>query len=131
MKGVNEALYVLWKAGCLHPFRISRIMMLADWKYEERYGERLTEFKYLGTDFGFYVDGLPELLEDTKCIRRKKFMTPEGEKGCLEYICGGEPECEGKDVLNEVIEGTREMSDVELNRLVIRDPRYRKYLSEA
>ncbi len=128
MSDINAIIsYIVWKGGCLHPFRISRILMLVEWEYEGRYGKRLTDLKYVCEPFGFYIEGFSELIKGNPCLRKKKL---EKEKACLEYVCENEPKC--KDVIREVIDGILEkvkrLDDVELNRLVIRDERYKRYL---
>jgi len=118
--------YVTWKLGCVHPFRISRILVLANWKAVEEKNKVLVGFRVQGFEAGFYVEGVKEIIEEDKCFRINE------EKKCIEYICE-QPRIpvEAEETINRVIEETRSLSDRELNRLVIRDPRYRELLEKG
>ncbi len=115
--------YILARLGCTHPFRVSRILLLADWRAEEVGLGRLTEgLSYVAEPYGFYVEGLQgvlERLERSGCLRRRE------EERCLEYTCA-EPGLmpQEREVLDEVIREVYDLSDRELNRLVTRDERY-------
>ncbi len=115
--------YILARLGCSHPFRVSRVLLLADWRAEEVGLGRLTEgLSYVAEPYGFYVEGLQEVLERLKrsgCLRRRE------EEKCLEYACA-EPDLtpQEREVLDEVIREISDLSDRELNRLVTGDERY-------
>ncbi|MCD6235971.1 MAG: hypothetical protein J7J94_03140 [Thaumarchaeota archaeon] len=118
--------YIMWKLGCVHPYYVSRALLLAEWISEERSGRKLTSFTYRCQPYGFYIEELDQVirkLEEEKCARRN-----QGRK-CIEYLCG-EPEVPDhiKAILDEVLEKIKGLSQVELNRLVIHDPRYKKML---
>ncbi len=114
--------YLMYKLGCSHPFRISRILLLAEWEAKERLGRRLTDFHYVMEDFGFYVEELKDIIDgfvEEGCAEKVE------EEKCIRYLCEA-PEIpeEVKELLDEVIERVKDVSDRELNRMVIRDPRY-------
>ncbi|MDK2383900.1 MAG: Panacea domain-containing protein [Candidatus Korarchaeota archaeon] len=116
--------YVMSRLGCVHPFRISRILLLADWLSMERRNKRLTNLTYVKEEFGFYVEeltGIMEELQDEGCVIKRE------ERKCLEYTCS-EPEIseEDREILEEVISEVRDLDDRELNRRVLSDPRYRE-----
>ncbi len=116
--------YVMSRLGCVHPFRISRILLLADWLSMERRGRRLTDLTYVKEEFGFYVEeltGIMEELQEGGCAVKRE------ERKCLEYTCS-EPEIpeEDRKILEEVISEVRDLDDRELNRRVLSDPRYRE-----
>lgn len=115
--------YIMSRLGCAHPFKISRILLLADWLAEERLGRKLTSFTYVKERFGFYIEEIPSIMED---LRDRGCAVKIEERKCFEYRCEepGLPK-EEKEVLDEVILKVRGLSDVELNKLVISDPRYK------
>jgi len=118
--------YIVSKAGCLHPFRISRILVLVNWEALEKLGRPLAGFRIDGFEAGFYIPGFKEALEEDEC-----FKSPEDKK-CIEYVCQppslGE---EAESIVNSIIRKTSGLSDSELNRLVVRDKRYRELLARG
>lgn len=121
--------YLLSELGCSHPYYVSRILLLAEWIAEKRLGRRLTTLTYRCEPYGFYIEEVGSIiqgLEESGCVRRRK------EKKCIEYVCDKPklPE-DVEGILGEVLEKVRGLNDVELNRLVIHDPRYRKMLGEV
>ena len=122
--------HIMAELKCIHPFRISRILLLSDWKSEERLGEKLTEkLTYRGAGYGFYIEELKPLIEKLEKEGRVRKIE---ERKCIEYL-GEKPELPSKwkGILDEVIEETRNLGEDELNRLVIRDPRYSEVLEEG
>ncbi len=120
---------LIWRLGCASPFRISRILLLAEWAAEERTGRRLTGLTYAGASFGFYVEELPsiaESLEAEGCLERDE------ERRCLRYSCDP-PELppDVADLLEEVSRGAERLDDLSLNRAVIGDPRYPRWVAGA
>jgi len=116
--------YVMSRLGCVHPFRISRILLLADWLSTERRGRRLTGLTYVKEEFGFYVEELATIIEE---MQEEGCVVKREEMKCLEYTCD-EPEIpeEDREILDEVISEVRDLDDRELNRRVLSDPRYRE-----
>lgn len=130
MKGLSDldlVSYILFRVGCEHPFRLSRILLLADWTAEERLGRRFTSgLGYRAMGFGFHVDGLEEVLEELEKQGRARMNL---QRGCVEYL--GEPPSlppQAARILDEVIARTMNLDDLELNALVVRDPRYLKWV---
>lgn len=107
--------YILWRTGCLHPFRISRILALAELHYMESTGVRMTSFKYVKGPGVFYIEGLKEMLKGNQCFRVNE------DRHCIEYVCEGEPGVPGeyRALLDRAIEEASGLSDRELNNLVV------------
>lgn len=118
--------YIISKLGCVHPFRISRILVLANWRALEDKGSILTRFRVQGFEAGFYIDGVKEIIEKDECFKVNE------ERKCIEYVC--EPPRvprETAEIIDKVLEDTKNLGDRELNRLVILDPRYRELLERG
>jgi len=107
--------YILWRGGCLHPFRISRILALAELYYLEASGRRITSLRYVKGPGAFYIDGLKEIIESSQCFRKNE------DRRCIEYVCGSEPGVSGEHraLLDRAIEEARRLGDRELNNVVI------------
>ncbi len=114
--------YLLYRLGCAHPFRISRILLLAEWRAKEELGRRITDLKYVMEEFGFYVEGLKDFVDQ---LIEKGCAEKIEEEKCIRYLCD-EPALpdDVREILDEVIEEVKDLDDRELNKLVIRDPRY-------
>ncbi|MDP7982365.1 MAG: hypothetical protein RAK18_04210 [Conexivisphaerales archaeon] len=122
--------YIIWREGCAHPFRISRSLVLANWRALAALGKIMASFGVDGFEAGFAV---PEIEEIRTRMRegREPCVRMNEERKCLQYVCS-EPVTiprEYSEILDHVLEETRGMDDVSLNRLVIRDPRYRELLT--
>ncbi len=119
--------YVLARAGCTHPFRVSRYLALAEMEWLERRGERLTKLKYVAGPGVFFIEGIKEMIENDHCFIKHEGDPSTGRKGCIEYVC--EPPSLPEDV-QEVVDGVIQkysgIEDMELNRLVVEDPRFKK-----
>jgi len=118
----NVALYIVWRTGCIHPFRISRLLVLANWRSIKEKGKVIAKFKVSGFEAGFSIDELPEIRDD-ECISLNE------DRRCLEYIC--EPpqiDEDYKNIIDKVIDETRDLDDISLNRMVIHDHRYKELL---
>ena len=119
--------YIFYKSNCIHPFRVSRILLLAEWKFQEKYGKRLTNIKYIAEPYGFYSDDISVIIKE---LESTGIIIKKGEKKkCYEYI-GKEiriPEYI-KVILDDIIESTKSLSDTQLNRLVINNPKYKVLL---
>ncbi len=118
--------YITWKLGCIHPFRISRILVLANWKMLEKGRKPVTRFRVQGFEAGFYIEDMKEIIEEDECFKINE------EKKCIEYNCRL-PEIPGEvaEVFDRVLEETRNLGDRDLNRLVIGDPRYKELLEKG
>ncbi len=122
--------YILSRTGCLHPFRISRIMGLAEILGLKENGKRLFNLVYKGFDKVFYIEGLKDSIDD-ECFNKVEGDPVKGAHGCIEYNCA-EPRIpeDVKTYLDLAIEKASGLSDEELNSLVVNDPLFSKLLSE-
>lgn len=118
--------YIVAKARCIHPFRISRVLVLANWKAMEKHRDILAEFKIQGFEAGFFIEGLKELLNKDRC-----FHVNEKQR-CVEYVCNIPSLSElYREIIDEILEETNRLDDKELNGLVIRDKRYHELLARG
>ena len=120
--------FILFKMGCVHPFRISRILLLAEWEYNEKYRKRLTNLRYVAKPFAFYIEELKDILDN---IINDKCAVLRQDMKCIEYLCS-EPSLpdEVRDLIIRIIDKTSKLSDHDLNKIVVNDPRYNKLLKE-
>ncbi|ABN69806.1 hypothetical protein Smar_0702 [Staphylothermus marinus F1] len=121
--------YILSETGCIHPFKLSRIIALAELEYYEEYGERLTNAEYKGFDKVFYIEGVKELFENNKCFNRREGDPEKGIKGCVEYTCQKPviPE-KYRQFIDKAIAQAKNLRDEELNELVFRNSLFNKFL---
>lgn len=117
--------YILARSGCTHPFRVSRLLALAEIEWLERKGKRLTGLKYVRGPGVFFIEGLKELIEHDPCFRLHEGDPATGRRGCVEFVCG-EPELppEVRAVIDEVLSKNSGVGDMELNEAVVSDPRF-------
>jgi hypothetical protein len=124
--------FILSRAGCISPFRISRILVLANWKIMEEEGKPAIRFKVEGFHAGFAVPEIEQIKRNIKEGKDTCFKINQEGK-CIEYLCEEEPTIPEElsrlfsDLLNEV----KNLDDTSLNRLVIRDPRYSELLKKG
>ncbi len=118
--------YILAKKGCVHPFTISRVLVLLNWRSEELLGKPLLRFSVKGFKAAFYIDELAKLLEKDQCFRKVA-----GRK-CVEYICQS-PELpeDVRTVIDDVLQSIDGLSDRELNARVVNDERFDKLLKRG
>ncbi len=116
--------YILKRKNCLHPFKISRIIALAELICMEKYGKRITNAKYTDGPGVFYIDGLKEELLNSSYFEKLE------DKGCIKYTCNEEIDIE-EDVLlclDEAIKIADKASDIELNNIVINHRLFQKLM---
>ncbi len=112
--------YLLAELGCSHPFRISRALLLTDWEMKERFGSGLEGLTYRFFDFGFYIEELPSILSSLKYVEKDE------ERKCYTYTCEKpKPPKELEALLNEILDRIRGLGNLELNKLIINDRRYK------
>ena len=122
--------YIFSRLGCVHPFRISRLILLAEWLYNDRYESKLsTGFTYVAKAFGFYVEELPKIvdkLDKFGCIVKVK----EKKNKCFLYKCDV-PTLDNSvsEVVDTVLNRFGSLSDKELNNAVVKDDRYKMLLN--
>jgi hydroxypyruvate isomerase len=114
--------YILSRTGCIHPFRISRIIALAELYHLEEKGERLTSLVYVRGPGVFYIEGVKEVIENDECFEKKELPTGGG---CIEYKCG-EPSIpeELRIYIDRAIEEASKLDDRGLNDRVVKHRLY-------
>lgn len=114
--------YLLHRSGCASPFRISRMLVLAAWRGLPVLEEAHVE----GEPYGF---SMPEVAEVVEAMARSGCAERDEARRCVRYLCPlPEISRDEREVLDEVYAIAEGLGDVELNRLVIRDPRYRELI---
>lgn len=124
--------YILHRMGCTHPFRLSRVLALAELRAMERGLGRLTDARYVAGPGAFYIEGVKEAIEGDECFVKHEGDPATGRKGCIEYRCeppAGVP-AEAKTFLDEAMEEARRLDDMELNRRVVEHPLFKKLAEE-
>jgi len=117
--------YIIWKSKCIHLYRISRILVLANWNALESIGHYIIGFSINGFEAAFSIDELAGLKSDD-CININE------DARCMEYTCmPPKIDDDVRKIIDDVIESTRDLDDSTLNRLVIKDKRYRELLEKG
>ena len=127
--GLADAVkYVLARGGCMHPFRVSRVLALAEIMYRREKGGRLVDAVYVLGPGVFYIEGFKEMVEGDECFEVRKGDPERGVRGCVRYVCGEPPRLPGEaaSYLDRALEKARGLSDMELNDLVVNDPVFRE-----
>jgi len=125
--------YVAFRSKGISPFRISRILLLLKWLLEERKVNVKLNLTFEALPYGFYVKEIPEIVEDDPCLDKEKVELGEGKvTGIIRYVCKNPPKLDPvvRELVDTILSETSKLSDVELNRLVIRDVRYSKMLEK-
>ncbi|RLG86175.1 MAG: hypothetical protein DRO18_04755 [Thermoprotei archaeon] len=122
----NVVALIVSELGCVHPFRISRFLVLINWKLTELLGYPLLRFHVEGLKAGFYIPELPKVIEDDPCFKRDK------ARGCITFTCS-KPLLPSwlHELIKDILRSAEGLSDEELNRLVIRDSRYDELLKRG
>ena len=128
MNPVEATKYILGKNNCLHPFRISRILALAELICLEKYRKRITSAKYIGGPGVFYIEGLKEELLNDPC-----FAKIEKDHGCISYVCKEtiELDKDARECLDEAINIAEKLTDIDLNDLVVKHKLYNKLVVQS
>jgi len=127
LKAIDAVKYILTKAGCLHPFRLSRILAQVDLRYLRENGKRLTDTVYRKAPGAFYIEGLKEEITDNPCYEKHEGDREKGLRSCIEYKC--EPPVipgELARYLDEAIMEASGLDDMALNKRVVEDPLFEK-----
>ncbi len=121
--------YILGKTGCIHPFRISRIIALAEIYCLEENNTRIMDIKYRSGPGVFYIEGLKEIIENNECFVKHEGI-PGERPGCIEYVCSqiSLPENISR-YIDRAIEYSSRLSDIELNNQVLNNPLFKKLLN--
>jgi hypothetical protein len=119
--------YVLGKLGCLHPFTISRLIALAEIRYVELKGERLTSLRYVPGPGTFFIEGLKEIVESDPCFEKREGDPQKGIRGCIMYKCTVPSlPSDVKEIVDDVISKYANLDDMTLNKIVIENPVFKK-----
>ncbi len=119
--------YILSTYGCMHPYRLSRILVLVNWKALEEKGEPITSFTVEGFEAGFAIPEIASLKEENDpCFR------PNKERRCMEYVCATPslPE-DVRKIVDEVMAEVKNLDDINLNKKVVHDERYKELLARG
>jgi hydroxypyruvate isomerase len=118
--------YILARKGCTHPFAISRILVLINWKSEELLRRPLLRFSVKGFKAAFYIEELADLLDKDQCFRKV------AERKCVEYKCQP-PKIPGdvRSIIDDVLRSVEGLSDKELNARVVNDKRFDELLEKG
>mgnify|MGYP000521755836 CR=1 FL=1 len=125
--------YIAFRSKGISPFRMSRILLLLKWLLEERKVNVKLNFTFKALPYGFYVKEIPKIVENDLCLSREKVKLVEGKvTGIIRYVCRDPPKLNSviKELLDTILNETSRLSDLELNRLVIKDVRYSKMVEE-
>jgi len=125
--------YIAFRSKGISPFRMSRILLLLKWLLEERKVNVKLNFTFKALPYGFYVKEIPKIVENDLCLSREKVKLVEGKvTGIIRYVCKDPPKLNSviKELLDTILNETSRLSDLELNRLVIKDVRYSKMVEE-
>ncbi len=119
--------YVLSRGGCMHPFRLSRILALLDIKWFEKTGSTLTGLEYVMGPGTFFIEGIKEMIESDECFEKREGDPTKGIRGCILYRCET-PEIpeDIREILDGILEEVEGLDDMELNRRVIENPLFKK-----
>ena len=125
--------YVAFRSKGISPFRMSRILLLLKWLLEERKANVKLNFTFEALPYGFYVKEIPEIVENDPCLDKEKVELGEGKvTGVIRYVCKNPPKLDSvvRELVDTILSETYRLSNLELNRLVIRDARYSKMLEK-
>lgn len=123
--------YILSRLGCTHPFRVTRILALAELRALERGLPRISNARYVPGPGVFYVEGFKEAIQGDDCFYKREGDPERGVRGCIGYRCEP-PSIPGEiaELLDEAIEASKGLDDMELNRLVIEHPLFKRLAGE-
>lgn len=128
----NILAYIFSKTGCIHPFRLSRILALAEVLSLKERGSRLTDLKYNYSIGVFYIEGLKEIIESDECFVKHEGDPATRRQGCIEYRCKSPIviDEETRSILDKAIKEASKLDDFELNKLIVENPLFKKLIEE-
>lgn len=130
--GLREAVaYILARGGCMHPFRFSRILALAELHTLRKTGKRLTDAVYVTGPGVFFIEGLKDIIEGSECFVKHEGDPATGRRGCIEYRCSI-PQLPGEAVeaLDCALREASKLDDMELNQRVLGDSLFKRLTGE-
>ena len=135
MNLINEmlVLYLLKKVPDQHPFRLSRLLFLIDTECRRRHGKPCTDFDYVITPYGFYIEGFPPFLMSLDGVEKIEIKDEEGNpvRGFFRLVKDRDVELPDDilSVADYVIDKYANLDDQELNSAVVNLPEYQEHLS--
>ncbi len=123
--------YILKRQNEIHPFRLSRILLLFEMEYTRKYGEKPTDFVYRLQPYTFYIENFTKFIEETPYIEKVKIVDDKGIpiKGFLKLTnrkVNAEIPVEMREMLDRLIDETSKLDDQELNRFIVDSNDYRE-----
>lgn len=116
--------YILKHQNEIHPFRLSRILLLFEMEYAKKYGEKPTSFVYRLQPYTFFIEDFTKFIEETPFIEKIKITDEKGipVKGFLRLInqnVDGRIPIEMQEILDGILSETSKLDDQELNRIIV------------
>ncbi|NPA74540.1 MAG: hypothetical protein GXO25_00465 [Euryarchaeota archaeon] len=114
--------YLLKECGGLHPYYIIHILALLDLEYIESTGRKLTGIDYQKSEYGFYSNALPQILEkigvEKVSDENGNYLKLKNEKEAVHL-----PE-DIKNKVNSILDYFCDLSDAEMHMRVLNAKHY-------
>ena len=128
-------LYILKRQNDLHPFRISRILILFEIEYANKFGEKPTGFVYRLQPYTFYIEDFTKFIENIPEIEKIREVDEKGlpVRGYLHLKnpdINVEIPREMIEILDRVLDMTANWDDQKLNQYVVSREDYQKLYEE-
>ncbi len=122
--------YILKRKNDIHPFRLSRLLLLFEIEYSRRYGDKPLNFVYRLQPAAFYIEDFGSFLDDLEGVEKVK-VTDEKGIPVRSYIHLKMPVSvqlpdDIRSLIDRIIEETDSMDDQELNRMVVNSEAYKE-----
>ncbi len=126
--------YILSRKNDIHPFRLSRLLLLFEIEYSKKYGEKPLEFVYRLQPAAFYIEDFGNFLESLDGVSKVKVTDENGipVKGFIHLekpVKTNIPD-HVRRLLDRILEETDSLDDQELNRLIVNSEDYRSLYEE-
>jgi len=127
INGKTLMAYILKKTGCVHPFKLSRILAFIEIEWLKDKGERLTDIKYVRGPGVFYIEGLKEAIQDDPCFNKIEGDPKIHRRSCIEYRCETPslPK-EVEDFINKELKKALTLEEQKLNEIVVNNELFKK-----
>ncbi len=122
--------YILTRQNDLSPFRLSRILILSELEYVKKHGKKPLEFYYVIYPSAFYIEGFSEFLQDIEDLEKVIEEKDSKKRGYfhLKKPCSCEIPEDLKEIIDNILTTTKDLSDEDLNRMVVEREDYRSYI---
>ncbi len=128
-------LYILKRQNDIHPFRISRILLLFEMEYSNKFGEKPTNFVYRLQPYTFYIEDFTNFIESIPEIEKIREVDDKGipVRG---YLHLKNPEIqvdlpkEVTEILDNILKMTSDWDEQKLNQYVVATEDYQKLYEE-